>query len=648
MVSPRLFFRLLVLVAGVALLVFVQADAAPKANAGTLTVTTAADTAPDGSCDSHCTFREALLAAQAGDTISFDIPGPGPHSIQPTNVLPALGVQGLTVDGYSQDGASPNTAGSWQAGNASIQIIIDGSQLTGPEYYGLWIAQQGITVQGLSIVNFAEKGIRFGTFPSAAIKGNYIGLLPDGETAGPNGIGIQLRSSQSGNSLGGTNPADRNVISGNTGDGVVVDNTAPVVITGNFFGTDSSGTAAVPNGGHGLHLAGGPGSTVGGGTAGAGNLLSGNLRSGLGLSTTDARNINVKGNRMGTTANGEAPLANGEHGVFLDQGAHDNTIGGEPTNEANIIAYNADAGVALTASAGVNNYIDPSETHSNGGLGTDLLDDGLVLENDLAEYCGDGKPDCDAGPNSRMNYPIVNSATYDGSSLVLNITLQTRPNDYYNMFFFANSVCDPSGYGEGELFLGSYAFVVPASGVVTFERTINGPDLVGMLFITTSASDPESTSEFSACEEIEFTGATPTPTATVAASPTPTATPTSSLATTPTPTPMEAPSGSVTATSTPIPQPLRWGDFDCDGDVDTTDALKLLSALAEIAVEQEPGCPQFGDTIESSDVPPGVRWGDFNCDLVLGSTDGLSLLMAFAALSTDQEPGCPALDDQID
>lgn len=365
---------LLTLLAGIAsLALLIPAPGTRVAVADTLTVTNTDDTAPDGACDVHCTLREALLYAEQGDTIGFNISGAGIHTIKPLTPLPPLGLSALTLDGYSQPGASPNTSAAWQPGNAVIKIVLDGSLLAGPEYYGLWIARSDITVRGLSIVNFAEKGIRFGTFPSAAIKGNYIGLLPDGETAGPNGIGIQLRSSQTGNSLGGTNPADRNVISGNTGDGVVVDNTAAVVIAGNFFGTNAAGPEAVPNGGHGLHLAGGPGSTVGGGTDPAGNLMSGNEMSGLALTTSDARNINVKGNRIGSTANGSSPLPNGEHGVFLDQFAHDNTIGGEPTNEANIIAYNAGAGVVLTASAGVNNYIDPSETHSNGGLGTDLL-----------------------------------------------------------------------------------------------------------------------------------------------------------------------------------------------------------------------------------------------------------------------------------
>lgn len=573
--------------------------------ANTLTVTKTADTA-DGTCDSDCSLREALLAAQPGDIVSFNIPGTGPHVIQPLSPLPALGQQGITLDGYTQPGAQPNTAGAWEPGDADIRIVLDGSLLPGPEYYGVWVGARNVTLRGVSIVNFADEGIRFGTFPSAAIQGNYIGVWPDGATPGPNGLGIDMRSSQAGNAIGGTNPAQRNVISGNIGHGIHVSNSVPVVIAGNFVGTDASGDIAIPNGGNGINLAGGPGSTIGGSVSNAGNLVSGNEGSGIAISTADTAQMNVKGNRIGTTAEGDSPLPNGMHGVLLDQLAHDITIGGEfNVNEQNIIAYNGGAGVALTASAGVNNYIDPNETHSNVGLGTDLLIEG-VTENDLN--------DPDTGPNSLMNFPILTSATYDGVTLVIQGSLNTVPNDIYNMFFFANSECDPTGYGEGERFIGSYAALVDGTGTRAFQRSYSNPNLVGAAFVTASASDPESTSEFSPCIPITITGETPTPT------PTPSPTPT------PTPTP------------SPTPPPI-FGDVNCDDAITELDALTLLATLSNVEPPPPvPGCPDIGSEVE------GRMFGDVDCNGAIEALDPLYILYASALLPSPPLPtGCPAL-----
>ena len=70
------------------------------------------DDLDDGICDgTHCSLREAILAANASvglDTISFDIPGIGPHTIQPGSALPTI-TDPLVIDGYSQPGSAPNT-----------------------------------------------------------------------------------------------------------------------------------------------------------------------------------------------------------------------------------------------------------------------------------------------------------------------------------------------------------------------------------------------------------------------------------------------------------------------------------------------------------------------------------------------------------
>ena len=99
-------------------------------------------------------------------------------------------------------------------------------------------------------------------------------------------------------------PAQRNVISGNGGDGVFVIGSS-CLVEGNLIGTNAAGTAAVANTDYGVHVA-GPGATIGGTSAGAGNVISGNGGNGVYL---DSSSILVEGNLIGTDAAGTAALA---------------------------------------------------------------------------------------------------------------------------------------------------------------------------------------------------------------------------------------------------------------------------------------------------------------------------------------------------
>ena len=74
------------------------------ATADTYTVSNTLDAGPGS-------FRQAILDANAragSDTISFNIPGSGVHTITPTTELPAL-TSPVIIDGYTQPGSSANT-----------------------------------------------------------------------------------------------------------------------------------------------------------------------------------------------------------------------------------------------------------------------------------------------------------------------------------------------------------------------------------------------------------------------------------------------------------------------------------------------------------------------------------------------------------
>jgi hypothetical protein len=134
---------------------------------------------------------------------------------------------------------------------------------------------------------------------------------------------------------------------------------------------------------------------------------------------------------------------------------------------------------------------------------------------------GDG----DTGENEHQNYPILLSAT---GSLVVEGTLNSQANTEYTLDFYGSESCDPSGYGEGQVYLGNDTATTGGSGDASFITVLAVSPPSGSS-ITATATDPDgNTSEFSAC--ITFVApVTPTPTATSTATPGPSPTPTATL-----------------------------------------------------------------------------------------------------------------------
>ena len=325
--------------------------------AATFTVTNTDDSGPGS-------LRQAILDANGTpgfDTIAFAIPGAGVHTITPAAVLPALSEAAL-LDGYSQPGASENT--DPVATNAVILIELDGSAIGG---VGLSVSPNGgATIQGLAINRWGTPVHSFGGGGNV-FRGNFVGTDPTGAFAQPNNGGVNMGAP--GERVGGTAPGDRNLISGNA---ACCLNTAiglgsNGLIQGNLVGTDATGTRAIPNG-IGILASSAP-LTIGGTASGAGNVISGN-GIGIFLSQSNTNNV-VQGNRIGTTADGSGPLGNGD-GIQMNLGGDTTTIGGFDPGEANLIAYNANAGVYVTGNGGSKNAIRGNSIHDNGGLGIDL------------------------------------------------------------------------------------------------------------------------------------------------------------------------------------------------------------------------------------------------------------------------------------
>jgi parallel beta-helix repeat protein len=191
------------------------------------------------------------------------------------------------------------------------------------------------------------------------IKGNYIGLTPDGTAVfGTQSVGIDLIRGTHDNIIGGDTVGERNVISGNTFVGISIYGTTEEVtsnnhIRGNYIGTDKTGTLAILNyrGGVGIGQN-ATGNVIGGTLPGEGNVISGHTgATPHGIRISQSSGNFVYGNIIGLTANGSAPLPNG-YGIRLESGADDNVIGGPGTNMGNIISGNNNSGIFLGGGGG--------------------------------------------------------------------------------------------------------------------------------------------------------------------------------------------------------------------------------------------------------------------------------------------------------
>jgi hypothetical protein len=332
--------------------------------------------------------------------------------------------------------------------------------------------------------------------------GNYIGTNHSGTAAVANKVGIEDAGSS--NTLGGSVLGDKNVISGNTSDGVLLDSTATKeTMQGNYIGLNVTAKSILANGSNGIEVQGsnnliggnsgsnyftrnflsgntgdgvliangatgnvvqgnfigldvsgtngagnsigievaGNSNTLGGASFGLGNVLSGNSSDGIRLDSSATNNV-VQRNFVGTNYNGTSAVGNGGNGVTIV--GNNNTLGGSTAAAGNTIASNSGDGVLV--SVGVGNTIASNSIFANSG-------GGIALSN---------------GGNNNLAAPSLLTATLTGSTLTVtgSFTAPTA-NVSYVLEFFAN----PSGDPEGKIYLGSLTVKPTSTGTQSFTFT---------------------------------------------------------------------------------------------------------------------------------------------------------------------------------
>jgi hypothetical protein len=375
------------------------------------------------------------------DQISFGIPSSvlfPVQTIQPKSPLPPI-TNPVVLDGYSQVGAQANTLPNGD--NAIFTMVLDGS-MAGANADGLSIGGNS-TVQGLTIQNFTRRGIEVQGLENK-VQGNFvlanrIGVEVDGSltTAASNLIGDV--------GDGANDPAERNLISGNSSDGVLIDSGLGNHISGNFIGTDANGN----------------------------------------FSDTDV---------------------NRGVGVHLVGAAQNNFIGGAPAR-SNVVAFNFGGGVVVEGDASMGNSIEANSIHDNrttGPGGNQALD--IDLRNDGVTLNKPGGPH--TGPNDLQNYPVISSAAPGAAGTTAVCTLNSTPLTTFTIDFYANSDPTPLFLGGGQRWLGFTRVTTDIQGNGKFAAlpTPFGSPLAPSTaeeWITATATDPNNnTSEFSVARQL--------------------------------------------------------------------------------------------------------------------------------------------------
>src|SRR6266436_1884451 len=483
----------------------------------------------------------------------------GGSSAAARNVISGNNFAGVSVNTASNT-IQGNFIGTSAAGTVPIPTGTNGIELSGSGSTNNLIG--GTTSGAGNLISGNPTGVSISA-PGVTVQGNLIGTDPTGLIAVPNGGGINANG-PSNTLIGGLIAGARNVISGNNGDGVYIRGNGSLV-QGNFIGADITGSVVLGNGGNGVTAGGN--AVIGGVVPEARNIISGNASSSgfanvgigtnsfgsatvqgnyigtdvtgnvalnnprwgiaigsssniIGGATPGARNIIsgntvgiqfggfttgsvsanvIQGNYIGLNQAGTAPIPNTADGIRLEAAAPNlsanNIIGGVASGAGNTIAFNGANGINV--SSGTGNSIRENSIFSNAGLAIDLSPVG-VSANDLA--------DADTGANNLQNFPLLTSVVSNGGGTTIQGTLNSKPNTTFQIDFYSNTACDPSGNGEGARFFDTTSVTTDANGNASINF-VSSVSLATGRTLTTTATDPSgSTSEFSACDSTNLSG----------------------------------------------------------------------------------------------------------------------------------------------
>jgi hypothetical protein len=356
------------------------------------------------------------------------------------NAISANLANGVAISGSSATGNVVS--------NNMIGVTSDGSEALGNSDDGVVVSSSQTQIGPGNVISANQVGVQItgSTITGISVIGNLIGTDATGELDLGNAFDGVLIQGAGGVTIQG-NADGSQVISGNT---VGVEITGPTtsgsLILGNFIGTDKSGTIPLPNAQQGVLIEDVSDNTIGGTADTSRNVISTNDW-GIQIDGASAADNTILGNCIGTDVTGQLALGNEIDGVLLSGGASNNTIGGTGSGDANTIAFNTNDGVLV--SAGIGDAILENAIFSNGQIGISL--DGTANDSIQPPTFDPNQP---ALPDPALN------------STEINFSYIGKPSSTYLIQFFSNAAADPSGYYEGQTWIGSTAVKTDSNGQI--------------------------------------------------------------------------------------------------------------------------------------------------------------------------------------
>ena len=452
-------------------------------------------------------LRAAVDAANTNpglDTIHFNIAGAGVHTIVLATPLADI-TSPVQIQGFTQPGSSANTNGPGLPDNSVHRIEIDGTNSGGGIAAGVFriAAAANFIIDGL-VINRAPGAAIQVNGATGTVSGCFLGTDATGMTTHANGFGVEFDGGSGSVQIGGTLPAQRNVISGNSGTQIGFGcwsgaGSTGHAIQGNFIGPNATGAEVPlpdpPGTNTGVTLCFGvTNMTIGGPTAAARNVISGNSFLGIRISNsfcgTCVTGIVVQGNYIGTDLTGTLPLGNGGQGININTGGNDvlgNVISGNgaegvyffsglPADDGVVRGNkigtdatgtlplgNAGWGVRVFASglqiggaaAGQPNLIAFNGNTNQGGILIESGESNEIRSNSIHDNAGLGidlgppgvngndEGDGDTGPNGLQNFPVLESvgASLAEGSVHVHGRIHSAPSTTYQLDVFSNDAC---------------------------------------------------------------------------------------------------------------------------------------------------------------------------------------------------------------
>ena len=319
-----------------------------------------------------------VVSGAHGNTIGVD--GNGVNDSGEGNVISGNTPAGILITGSGTNSnvVAGNLIGVNAAGTAAIANQHSGVRIRGGAKYNL-IGTNADGVSDLDERNVVSGNVSFDGVSIAGagtdynvVAGNYLGTDITGLIAiGNHDSGASIVTNAQFNRIGtdglkgALNAVERNVIAGNSLDGIYLEDASNNIIAGNYIGVDKTGAAALANGATGIIVTAAIGvsqnNRIGtnldaNGDADERNVISGNATDGILLTTTGTSNTAVAGNYIGVNAAGTSAIPNAR-GIQIASGAFGNIIGGTSAAAANVISGNTVNGIQITGSGTSNNTV---------------------------------------------------------------------------------------------------------------------------------------------------------------------------------------------------------------------------------------------------------------------------------------------------